>query len=96
MSYGVNLLAAGLAYVVLQEAIIHSQGRESILRRALGRDAKGKTSLLLYLAGIAGTCLPGTATVHAAPIACYVTAAILWLVPDRRIKRVIEQRSVGQ
>jgi uncharacterized membrane protein len=96
MSYGVNLLAAGLAYVLLQTAIIRSQGSDSALRQAVGHDAKGKISLLLYLAGIAATWLGGPTQALAAPtaLACYVTAAILWLIPDRRIKRVIDQRGV--
>jgi uncharacterized membrane protein len=98
MIYGLNLLAAGLAYVLLQTGIIHSQGEDSALRQAIGHDAKGKVSLVLYLAGVAGTWLSGSTQALAAPIAvaCYITAAILWLIPDRRIKRVIDQRGVNQ
>jgi uncharacterized membrane protein len=96
--YGVNLLAAALAFVLLQQGIIHFQGAGSALRQAVGRDVKGKISLALYLAGIASAWLSGTATRAAttAAIGCFVAAAILWLVPDRRIERVIDQRGVSQ
>ena len=52
MVYGANLLGAALAYVLLQQVIIRSQGEGSALRRAVGRDTKGKASVVLYLAGI--------------------------------------------
>jgi hypothetical protein len=98
MTYGVNLLAAALAYLLLQVVIIHFQGKESALHQAVGRDAKGKTSVLLYLTGIACALLSGTATRAAtiAAIACYVAGAILWLVPDRRIGHVIDERGIDQ
>lgn len=83
--YGVALLMPALAYYVLQLVIIRVQGENSTLARALGRDFKGKASLLLYVAAI------GLAFVHAA-IACgiYFLVAMLWLVPDRRIERGID------
>lgn len=87
--YGANLLLAGLTYLLLQASIIHSQGTQSALRQAVGRDAKGKASIALYLTGMASTWLPGASTLHAVPIACYVSAAVLWLVPDRRIERAL-------
>ena len=97
-SYGVNLLAAGLAYVVLQRVIIRFQGPDSALRRAVGRDTKAKASLLLYVLGI-GVCgvlghvaAPGAIVVA---MICFVTAPLLWLVPDRRITRVVAERPAG-
>jgi TMEM175 potassium channel family protein len=82
--YGVVLLAAGIAYVILQQLIIVSQGPDSPLKRAVGRDWKGKVSPVLYVAGIAG------AFVHSlAALACYVAAACIWLVPDLRIERAL-------
>jgi uncharacterized membrane protein len=91
--YGVNLLAAATAYFVLQTVIIRQQGAESPLRRAVGDDLKGKISPVLYLAGILsalaidrnGHIGVGIAT------ACFVGAAIMWIVPDRRIDRVVRQ-----
>jgi uncharacterized membrane protein len=94
LTYGMNLIGAAAAYLLLQARIIRSQGEWSALRQAVGHDTKGKTSATLYLAGIACTWLPGPGT-HVptdAALGCYATAAILWLVPDRRITRVIEQR----
>jgi uncharacterized membrane protein len=82
--YGVVLLAAGIAYVILQQLIILSQGSDSPLKRAVGSDWKGKVSPVLYVAGIAG------AFVHSlVALACYVTAACIWLVPDLRIERAL-------
>ena len=89
-AYGVNLLAAALAFVLLQAVIIHFQGQASQLRQAIGRDRKGKTSMLLYLVAISCSCISNSAT-RAATVACFVAVAVLWLVPDRRIKRVLDQ-----
>jgi uncharacterized membrane protein len=97
-SYGVNLLAAGVAYVVLQQVIIRSQGPDSALRHAVGRDTKAKVSLLLYLAGIGVCGALGGVVAPAAIIvamACFVVAPVLWLIPDRRITRVIAERPAG-
>jgi uncharacterized membrane protein len=82
--YGVVLLLAGCAYYVLQRLIIASQGADSLLATAVGRDMKGKTSLLIYAAA--------TPLAFASPLvanALYVAVAALWLVPDRRIERVL-------
>jgi uncharacterized membrane protein len=80
--YGVVLLAAAIAYFILQQTIIASQGQDSKLRRAIGRDRKGKLSPVLYLLGIALSFIyPWLATI------VYVSVAALWLVPDRRIEQ---------
>jgi uncharacterized membrane protein len=82
--YGVVLLMAAIAYFVLQTAIIRSQGDDSLLSRAVGRDLKGKVSPLLYFAAIiAAWRAPWLAG------AIYVFVALMWLVPDRRIERII-------
>jgi uncharacterized membrane protein len=82
--YGVSLLMPAIAYVLLQKAIIHRQGRHSVLATALGSDLKGKISPLLYISGIV------LAFVYPlASIALYVFVAAIWLVPDRRIEKVI-------
>ncbi|MGI8415458.1 MAG: hypothetical protein ACR2P2_04490 [Nakamurella sp.] len=74
MIYGLNLLAAAVAYELMQVIIIHFQGHESELRQAVGRDTKGKISVLLYLTRIAcvwfGGTTAGAATIAA--MACFV------------------------
>ena len=86
--YGAVLFMAAVAYWILQQTIIHQQGHESILRRAVGRDLKGKLSPVLYAAGIA--------TAFWRPVIStliYFGAALVWLVPDRRIERVLAEQS---
>lgn len=80
--YGAVLLAAAGAYWLLQYAIIASHGEDSVLKRAIGSDWKGKLSLLLYGCGIAATFVtPWLGQ------AIYVLVALIWIVPDRRIER---------
>jgi uncharacterized membrane protein len=82
--YGVVLLMPALAYFLLQKAIVHRQGTDSVLAQALGSDIKGKLSSLVYIAGIL------LAFVYPwASIAAYVLVALMWLVPDRRIEKAI-------
>ena len=82
--YGGVLLAAAIAYWILQQVIIRAQGPGSALQRAIGGDWKGKLSPLLYLCGIGlAAWLPPLAQ------ALYVLVALLWLVPDRRIERAL-------
>lgn len=85
--YGVVLLMAAVAYWVLQRAIIRSDGIHSTLARAIGGDWKGKISPVIYVAGIA-------ASFRAAWVSqlLYAAAALLWLVPDRRIERALDAR----
>jgi uncharacterized membrane protein len=88
--YGVVLLLAGIAYWLLQHAILVQEGPDSILAAALGNDWKVRFSLLLYGIAIPVTFLhPGIAG------ALYVLAAVVWLIPDRRIERSLA-RAVGQ
>jgi hypothetical protein len=73
------LLAAALAYIILQRAIIR---RSDTLKEALGSDFKGKISALIYGAGIAVSFVrPWIAE------AAYAIVAVMWIVPDRRIER---------
>jgi uncharacterized membrane protein len=87
--YGIVLLMCAIAYYVLQTLIIASQGPDSLLRRAVGSDWKGKLSPLLYLMAI-------LVAIRAPSVsqALYALVALIWLVPDRRIERVVsgEQR----
>jgi len=80
--YGVVLLMAAIAYLVLQQAIIRAQGQGSVLKKAIGRDWKGKLSLLLYIVAI-------VTTIRTSWIAqaILVIAALIWLIPDRRIEK---------
>jgi len=90
--YGVNLLAAAVAYYVLQTVIIRTEGPESPLRAAIGSDLKGKLSPFLYLTGIIIAAIPGTGQVGAwIAMACFAIVAIMWLIPDRRIERVLRE-----
>jgi uncharacterized membrane protein len=82
--YGCVLLMAAIAYWVLQQTVIGCEGTDSLLARAVGRDWKGKLSPLLYIAAIGlGFWSRWVAE------AIYVGLALLWLVPDRRIERVM-------
>lgn len=82
--YGGVLLAAAIAYWILQQTIIAAQGSESPLKIAIGNDWKGKLSPVLYLLGMVSTLYwPWVAQ------ALYVAVALLWLVPDRRIERAL-------
>jgi uncharacterized membrane protein len=80
--YGVILLLAAIAYLLLQHAILRQEGPDSTLGAALGNDWKGKTSPLIYAIAIPVAFLrPWMAG------ALYVVGALMWLVPDRRIER---------
>jgi len=82
--YGVILLMAAVSYYILQQAIVRTQGPGSALAAALGVDVKGKLSPALYFAAIP------LAFVHASIAnAIYVLVALIWLVPDRRIERLL-------
>lgn len=86
--YGVVLVLAAIAYLILQRAIIVRHGPDSVLAKAVGRDFKGKLSFALYLIAILTTTLaPQIAW------AIYVAVALMWLIPDRRIERAMGERS---
>jgi len=83
--YGVVLLMAAIAYALLPQLIISAQGPESLLKKAVRGDWKGRMSPLLYLSGIvAAFWWPRLAQ------ALYLVVALLWLVPDRRIENVLK------
>jgi TMEM175 potassium channel family protein len=85
--YGVVLLMAALAYLVLERVIIANEGSNSLLARAVGGELKGRISVLLYALGI------GVAFYsRVAAQLFYVTVALMWLVPDRRIERMVSDR----
>ena len=84
--YGGVLLAAAMAYWILQQTIIATQGPGSPLKAMIGSDWKGKLSPVLYVLGIGSTFL----WLWVAQ-ALYVLVAVLWLVPDRRIERSLRR-----
>jgi uncharacterized membrane protein len=82
--YGVVLFGAAIAYTILANVLVTKHGKDSALAKALGRDGKGKLSLLLYALAIP------LAFVHVGIAgALYVSVALIWLVPDLRIERVL-------
>ncbi len=85
--YGGSLLMPALAWQWMQRVILRAEGGDSPLADALGRDLKGKLSPVLYAAGIAlafvDTWIAG---------AIYLLVALMWLIPDRRIERLIRRR----
>jgi uncharacterized membrane protein len=83
-AYGVVLLMAAVAYTVLQATLTRHKDHNAALARAIQRDAKGKLSMLLYISAI-----PLAFIATSAAIALYVTVALIWLVPDRRIERAL-------
>jgi uncharacterized membrane protein len=85
--YGVVLLMAAIAYWILQQVIIASQGHASLLKKAIGGDWKGKLSPVLYLVAIL------VAFWHQwISQGVYALVALLWLIPDRRIERVLSSK----
>ena len=82
--YGVVLLMAAIAYWILQQLIIASQGPGSLLKQAIGGDWKGKLSPILYLIAI-----PMAFWSHQVSQGIYVLVALFWLIPDRRIESAL-------
>ena len=84
--YGTVLLLAGFAYYLLAHALIAHHGKNSTIATALGRDFKGKISLVIYAVAI-------SLAFANAWIACtlYVLVAVMWLIPDRRIEKALAQ-----
>ncbi|GAB2909533.1 TMEM175 family protein [Paralcaligenes sp. KSB-10] len=85
--YGLNLLCCAIAYVILQNLIVRSQGADSPLAHAVGADKKGKISPVLYLLGIGSSFVSSWLAG-----AFYIGAACMWLIPDRRVEREIVAR----
>ena len=80
--YGIVLLGAGVAYFVLQTFIIREQGEDSQLKKAIGKDFKGKISPVIYVIAIISAFVNQWIA-----DALYVLVALMWLIPDRRIER---------
>lgn len=84
--YGVVMLMAAIAYFILQQLIIASQGPDSLLKRAVGGDWKGKLSPVLYVVAIATAFWARWVS-----LGIYVLVALIWLVPDRRIEKALAE-----
>lgn len=82
--YGIDLLMAAIAYFILQQIIIASQGKDSILKKAIGKDLKGKASPILYIIAIVFAFW-----LQWISLGLYVFVALIWLIPDKRIERVL-------
>lgn len=90
-TYGVVLLMAAIAYWILQTIILRSEGKDSVLALAIGKDFKGKVSPALYVLAIASSFLtPWIAG------AIYVAVAVMWLAPDPRIERMTAEKFGAQ
>ena len=83
--YGGVLLMAAIAYWILENQIIRSQGADSILKQAVGKDWKGKLSPLVYISAIVLSLWSTSAS-----FALYGLVALIWLVPDKRIERFVQ------
>lgn len=84
--YGVVLLMAALAYYILQLRIIKSHRGDSVLAQAIGKDLKGKASLVLYIAAVASTWVSEWIAGG-----LYIAVALIWLTPDKRIEEVLRR-----
>jgi uncharacterized membrane protein len=84
--YGIVMVGSALAYFILTHVLISHHGRDSVIAKAMGRDHKGKVSLLLYAASIPVSFINSL-------LACglYVLVAVIWLIPDRRIERILSE-----
>lgn len=87
--YGVSLLMPAIAYMILQNCVITAQGPDSQLARAVGNDLKGKLSPICYALAIPAAFLSPWISGG-----LYVLVAVLWLIPDRRIERTLDEDGV--
>ena len=89
--YGVILFFAAVAYTVLQSVLVATEGQDSLLKAAIGKDFKGKLSMVAYASAIGlafmWQWLAGL---------IYLLVALMWLIPDRRIERALEQAVVSR
>ena len=84
--YGVVLLFAAMAYYILARVLVSREGRDSALAKALGRDFKGKVSVVFYAVAI-----PLAFVNSWLACALYVVVAVMWLIPDRRIEHTLAE-----
>ncbi len=82
--YGSILLMSGVAYYILSHVMLKADGPDSALGKALGRDGKGKLSVLLYIIAVAAAFWEPKISVG-----IYIIVAAMWLIPDQRIEKVL-------
>lgn len=87
MLYGIILLMNGIAYFILQQLIIKKDGKDSLLSKALGNDIKGKSSPILYVIAVL---LANFYPIISGGI--YIFVALMWLIPDKRIERIFNEK----
>jgi uncharacterized membrane protein len=87
--YGVVLFMAAVSYWILIRALIASEGGDSLLAKAVGKDLKGNLSVLIYALAI-----PLAFYRQWASQVCYVAVALMWLLPDRRIEKILAEKRV--
>ena len=86
--YGVLAMMAGIAYYFLAHSLAALHGKDSILAKALGKDWKGISSIIIYAVGI------GLSFVNSwIGVALYVSVAIMWFVPDRRMEKILMEEN---
>lgn len=86
--YGFVLLMAAVSYWILAHVILAAEGAESLLAQAIGKDMKGNLSLIIYLVGIFSAFYNQWIA-----LACYALVACTWLLPDRRIEKLLDANS---
>ena len=86
--YGINLLMAAIAYYILQTVILKIHGEDSLLAKAIGSDLKGKISPILYVIAILASFFNEWISGG-----IYVFVALIWLIPDKRIERIINSEN---
>jgi len=84
--YGIVLLLAAVAYYILTHSLVSLHGRDSVLASALGRDFKGKMSVVIYSVAILLSFVNSLSA-----CALYVLVAVMWLIPDRRIEKTLKR-----
>ncbi len=84
--YGINLLMCAISYTILSIQLVKLHGTESTLAKALGKDNKGKLSIVIYVVGVASAFINSWIS-----FACYIFVACMWLVPDKRIERKLTE-----
>jgi uncharacterized membrane protein len=90
-AYGAVLLLAAMAYELLTHVLVSHHGKKSTLAKAVGTDRKGIASLILY-----ALALPAAFVDPRISCALYAVVALMWLIPDRRIERVMGPSAVGE
>ncbi|HEX5077143.1 MAG TPA: TMEM175 family protein [Gemmatimonadaceae bacterium] len=88
--YGADLFMAGVAFTILVRLLISRHGQQSTLARAIGADRKGWISLTMY-----GLAIPLAFVSRWISLAIYVTVALIWLIPDTRIERILMEGSAS-